>query len=176
MYNLFIFEWYYVIVEREKNPETDKMIIKNVLGRFSIMFEIVPYGRKHRGDIFDPFSGFDRDFFGESDMKPIKTDVIDNGDSYLLEAELPGFKKEDIHIDVENGFLTISANTSSEKEEKCKNGYIRRERYSGSVARSFDVSEINTENITADYVSGVLKLTLPKKDEIKSVSRRIELK
>lgn len=140
------------------------------------MFEITPYGRRHSGEIFDPFKGFDREFFGESKLGLIRTDVLDNGDSYLLEAELPGFSKEDISLDVDNGFLTIKAERHSEKEEKGDNGYIRRERYSGSFARSFDVSEIKVDEIDAEYVDGVLKLMLPKKEEAKLITKKISIK
>ena len=90
------------------------------------------------------------------------TDVSDTGDAFVLECELPGFKKEDISIDVKEELLTISAERKLEDEEK-KAGFVRRERFYGSFTRSFDVSGINTDSIEAKYADGILTLTLPKK-------------
>ena len=135
------------------------------------MFELMPYAT--RRTIMNPFTFFDNDFWGTAGE--IKTDITDTGDAFKLEADLPGFKKEDIKIDLENDRLTISAERKDEHEEKGKNGYIRRERSYGSFTRSFDVSGIDTEKITAAYDKGVLTLTLPKQTEEVPASRRIEI-
>ena len=145
------------------------------------MFELTPFGR--RNDIrnfgnFDPWhdmARFEREFWGDND-KAFKTDIKDEGDHYLLEAELPGFEKEDIKVNVEDGYLTISAERKNETEEKKENGYIRRERRFGSFSRSFDVTSVNTDSITAEYKNGVLALNLPKKDETKPAMTNIEIK
>ena len=97
----------------------------------------------------------------------MKTDVIEKDNSYQLEAELPGFNKEDINIDLKNDILTISANHNENKDEKDENGkYIRRERRSSSYQRSFRVDGLKAEDIIAQYKNGVLTVNIPKKEEI----------
>ncbi|MPN59108.1 18 kDa heat shock protein [bioreactor metagenome] len=94
----------------------------------------------------------------------------------MLEADLPGFDKKDIKIDIDGGYLTINAERHSKSEEKDdKNNYIRCERSYGSFSRSFDVSAINTDAIAASYDNGVLKLTMPKKTPEVPTSRRLEI-
>ncbi|MCR5088363.1 MAG: Hsp20/alpha crystallin family protein [Oscillospiraceae bacterium] len=147
------------------------------------MFELIPFDRRgNRVSAYDPFRMMDeleRSFFGNGNnhsvMSGFRTDVIDTGDAFVLDAELPGFKKEDIKIDVENDCLTISAERKLDESEDRKN-YIKRERFYGSFSRSFDVSAINVDGIQAEYIDGVLKLTLPKKVETVPVSRRLEIK
>lgn len=135
------------------------------------MFELMPYAT--RRTILNPFTFFDSDFWGAAGE--IKTDITDTGDAFKLEADLPGFKKEDIKIGLENDRLTISAERKDEHEEKGKNGYIRRERSYGSFTRSFDVSGIDTSSINAAYNDGVLTLTLPKRPELVPENRQIEI-
>ena len=147
------------------------------------MFELVPYGRKRLATWYNPFEELDdmqRRFvnlnLGESAIADFKTDIRDNGDSYLLEAELPGFKKEDISVDLEGETLTIRAERTDEKEEKDgKGSFVKRERSYGSFSRSFDMTGIRTEDVSAAYENGVLKLTLPKKQETLPTSRRLEI-
>lgn len=136
------------------------------------MFELMPYAT--RRSVMNPFNFFDNDFWGTA-MGEIKTDIRDNGDGYTLEADLPGFKKEDIRIDLENDRLTIAAERKHESEEQGKNGYIRRERTYGSFTRSFDVSGIDTSGITAAYNDGVLSLNLPKRPELVPDNRQIAI-
>ena len=94
----------------------------------------------------------------------------------LLEADLPGFKKEDISVDIEGETLTIRAERTEEKEEKDgKGNFVKRERSYGSFSRSFDMTGIRTEDVSAAYENGVLKLTLPKKQETLPTSRRLEI-
>ena len=96
-----------------------------------------------------------------------KTDIKEEDGKYVLEADMPGFNKEDIKLDVDNDILTISAERHSEHEDKDKAGnYIRCERSYGSYSRSFDVSAIDSEKITATYENGVLTLDMPKKEEL----------
>ena len=144
------------------------------------MFELIPFDRHARSvAAFDPFRELDkleRSFFGNGrDVSSFRTDVTDTGDAYKLEAELPGFKKDDIQIDVENDVLTISAKRSEEKKDE-KHNVVKRERFYGSFSRSFDVSGINVDGIEAAYTDGVLTLTMPKKQELLPVSRRLEIK
>ena len=135
------------------------------------MFELMPYAT--RRTIMNPFTFFESDFWGAAGE--IKTDITDTGDAFKLEADLPGFKKEDIKIGLENDRLTISAERKDEHEEKGKNGYIRRERSYGSFTRSFDVSGIDTSSINEAYNDGVLTLTLPKRPELVPENRQIEI-
>ena len=142
------------------------------------MFGLMPYERRERG-MMDLFNDLDRYFFGGNQMPQTamqcKTDIQDKGDSYLLSAELPGFKKEDIHIDVDGNMLTISAEHNEESEDK-KKGYIRKERRYGSFKRSFDLTGVDSANIGADYTDGILTLDLPKLVKQPDSTRRIELK
>lgn len=108
----------------------------------------------------DPF-GF---LAGTNSMSGFVTDIADHGDSYLLESDLPGFRKEDIHLDLQGDTLTITARRNDEREDR-KEQYIRCERSYGSYQRSFDMSGVDTDNIRATYENGVLRLTLPKKAE-----------
>ena len=146
------------------------------------MFELIPFERRgNRVSTYDPFRMLDemeRSFFGGNNhpaMSTFRTDVTDTGDAFVLDAELPGFKKEDIKIDVENDCLTISAERKLDEEEKQKN-FIKRERFYGSFSRSFDVSGVNVDGIEAAYNDGILKLTMPKKVETVSPTRRLEIK
>ena len=115
------------------------------------------------------------DFFRNTDLAEFKTDVTDEGDHYLLEADLPGFNKEDIHLDLADDTLTIRAERHSNAEKKEKHQVVRVERSYGSYCRSFDLSGIEAENIKAKYADGVLQLILPKKAEIVPASRQIEI-
>lgn len=134
------------------------------------MFELTPYST--RRSMMDPFNFFS-DFFGTNNAPmELRTDITGKGDSFVLEADLPGFKKDDIKIDLENDRLTIKAERHS-NTETTKNGYVRRERSFGSFERSFDVSGIDTAGIKANYTDGVLTLTLPKRPELVPDNRSI---
>lgn len=152
------------------------------------MFELRPFDhRNNHLRTYDPFremeelerAFFGRPFVGErsfAGLSEFKTDIRDQGDSYLLEADLPGFRKEDIHIDLDGDTMTIRAERHSEHEEKDKEGsYLRCERSYGSYQRSFDVSGIEESGLKAEYADGVLKLTMPKKQQTVSSARRIEI-
>ena len=145
------------------------------------MFELIPFDRHtHNLASFDPFrmlDEMDRRFMTSAPaVSAFRTDVMDTGDAFKLEAELPGFKKEDIKIDIENDCLTISAERSADTKEEQKGSYVKRERFYGSFSRSFDVSGINVDAIEAAYTDGVLTVTLPKKAAEVPASRRLEIK
>ena len=139
------------------------------------MFGMIPFDRRD-SSLFDMLDNFERNFFGSSNstVSSFRTDIRDEGDKFVLEAELPGFKKEDIKLDLKDGVLTSSAQHSSENEEK-KDSYVRRERRYGSFSRSFDVSGIQEDHISAAYNNGVLELTLPKAQPVVPASRQIEI-
>lgn len=142
------------------------------------MFELTPFDRK-RNALHDPwkdFWNFGNDFFGNGMPARFKTDIKDMGDKFLLEAELPGFDKNDIKIDINADTLTIHAERNAKTEEKSDDGsYVRRERSYGSLSRSFDISGVNADEITADYTDGVLALSLPKQEAKLPPSRSIEI-
>ena len=144
------------------------------------MFELTPFVKRNHVTTYDPFRLFDemeRSFFKGSELGDFRADIRDTGDAYELEADLPGVKKEDIKVDLDNNYLTISAERHAEKDEKDKKGnYVRRERSYGSYSRSFDVTGVQTEQITAEYPDGVLKLHLPKKQEALPTTRRLEIR
>ena len=142
------------------------------------MFELTPFVSRNRG-IYNPFremEEMERRFFNDEKLTSFKTDIKDLGDTIQLEAELPGFKKEDIKVNIENKYLTISATRESEDSEKDKEGnYIRRERSYGSFSRSFDISGIEADEIAGKYDNGVLILTLPKKSKELPEKRTLQL-
>lgn len=107
----------------------------------------------------------ERPLYGKHAKHLMKTDVKETEDSFQVDIDLPGFQKEDIQIHLEDGYLQVAAKKSMEKEEKNDKGvYLRQERYSGSMARSFYVGDALTpEDIQAKYENGILTLTLPKK-------------
>ena len=143
------------------------------------MFELTPFVRgNHSLAAFDPFKEmeeFDKHFFGRQ-LPAFKTDIRETEQAYILEAELPGFSKEDIHAEVRNGYLTIHAEHKSKNDKKDENNnYIRRERSYGSFTRSFDLSGIKSDEISASYKDGVLLLTLPKAESKLEEGRRLEI-
>ena len=122
-------------------------------------------------DIFDDFMDFrfpdiDKELYGKHAKHVMKTDVKEKDDGYEVIVDLPGFKKDEIDVQLENGYLNISAAKGLDKDETDKKGkYIRRERYAGSMSRSFYVGEDITENdIHAKFENGILKLDVPKKE------------
>ena len=126
-------------------------------------------------NLFDDFmdDNFERNFFGSRNplygkhsKNLMKTDVKETDNGYELDIDLPGFKKDEITAHLEDGYLTVSAAKGVDKDEKDKEGrYIRRERYSGSMTRSFYVGNAVTEqDIKAKYEDGILSLSIPKKD------------
>ena len=134
------------------------------------MFGLVPFkfnnGEINKGvTINDMFN----DFFNDDMLSKFnsggsfKTDIKETPDGYIVHAELPGVKKEDISIDYNNNYLTISATRNNEVEEK-KDSYIRRERSYGSVSRGFYISNVNKDLIKAKFDNGVLNIELPKKE------------
>ncbi|MCD7838942.1 MAG: Hsp20/alpha crystallin family protein [Clostridiales bacterium] len=140
------------------------------------MSEIMFYSRPAYGPFHD-VDQMNNNYYGKNQLRVFNTDIQDNGDSYTLEAELPGFAKEDIQIDIDQDRLTIQAVHKTENDQKDDQGnYLRRERYYGSYSRSFNISDIESSQISAAYENGVLKLTLPKRAVTVPTSRRLEIK
>lgn len=130
-------------------------------------------------NLFDDFFN-DFPFYNDRDMKKaerklyghraknlMKTDIKEKGDSYILEMDLPGFKKDEIQVSLENGYLTVQAARGVDKDEQEKKTgrYIRQERYAGACERSFYVGDdLTQDDIKGEFHHGVLKLTIPKKE------------
>ena len=122
-------------------------------------------------DLFDDwmdfsFPSFDRDFYGNSSRSVMKTDVKETDKGYELDIELPGYQKEDVKAQLKDGYLTVQAVKNVNNDTKNEEGaYIRRERYAGTMSRSFYVGDNVTEaDIQAKFENGVLKLAVPKKE------------
>ena len=127
-------------------------------------------------DLFDEWMDFpfEKEFFGrknplygKNEKNLMKTDVKETEDSFEIDIDLPGFKKENVTTRLENGYLTIQASKGLDKDKEDKEGkYIRRERYAGSCSRSFYIGEgVTQDEIRARFEDGILRLTVPKKDK-----------
>ncbi|MDD4503817.1 MAG: Hsp20/alpha crystallin family protein [Clostridiaceae bacterium] len=147
---------------------------------------LVPYGRKNRGlskgpqDVFNIDNLFDN-FFDDSFMpalftgdNQIKVDIKENEKEYIVEADLPGVKKEEINVELSNDRLTISVARNEEINEE-KENYIRKERRSGSYCRSFYVENVIEDQISAKFENGVLSMVLPKKESGGNKKNQIEI-
>lgn len=126
-------------------------------------------------NLFDDMMNFDfdkefermsRPLYGKHSKNMMKTDVRESEKSYELDIDLPGFSKDEITVQLENGYLSISAAKGLDKDQENKDGkYIRRERYAGSMSRTFYVGDQLTEqDIQAKFENGILQLTVPKKE------------
>ena len=115
---------------------------------------------------FRDFENIDKQLYGKHAAHVMKTDVHENDEGYEVVIDLPGFKKDELNLSLENGYLTVSATKGLDKDEKNKQGkIIRQERYAGSMQRSFFVGDnITHEDIKAKFEDGVLRLSVPKKE------------
>ena len=131
------------------------------------MFEIMPFDRRSYRMSYNPFrelEQMEKNFWGDQQVNPFRTDISETADGYKLEADLPGFKKEEVNVELNNGYLTIEAAKSLDKDDTDKQGrYIRQERYAGSMSRSFYVGEgLEPKDIRAKFENGILQLSIPK--------------
>ena len=131
------------------------------------------FGENLFDDFMDDFSfptlpDVDKELYGKHAKNLMKTDVREKKDSYEVDIDLPGFKKDEIKLELENGYLTISAAKGLDKDETDKKTgkYIRRERYAGNLSRSFYIGEgVKQEDIKAAFKNGILSITVPKEDK-----------
>ncbi len=141
------------------------------------MYELMPYGRDGYSRRFNPFREIEEiekrffsspmTLFEKEESFPIRTDIRDKGDSYLLEADLAGFDKNDIKININDNILTVSACRNKEDRTEENGRFIRCERFAGCYTRQFELVGIDKEKIHAKYENGVLTLELTKKEEEK---------
>jgi len=128
---------------------------------------MLPMPRMHRDvgpDFFEDV--FDDPFFERKDIKLMKTDIKEEDGNVVVEIDLPGYEKEDIKVDLEDGYLTVKAEKNEKKEDDKKGKYIRRERFMGMCSRSYYVgNSVRHEDIKANFKNGILTLTYPKNSE-----------
>ena len=132
----------------------------------------VIYGENMFDNFFDhDFFGGRNPLFGKNSRNLMKTDIheTDDAKAYRLAVDLPGFKQDEITLDLKDGYLTISAEKGLDKDEEDRKGRVlRQERYAGSCSRSFYVGDVKAEDVKAKYESGVLTVLVPKEDLKKS--------
>jgi HSP20 family protein len=147
------------------------------------MFSLVPFSRRNEGLARrNDFWGFDRffdDFFNFTPFSfwgnsPVRADIRETENEWLIDAELPGVDKKDIQIELNDGYLTISVERNDEVNEE-KENFVRRERSYGSYKRCFYVDDVKEDEIKATYKNGILSLTVPKVKPTKKQGKRIDI-
>ena len=124
--------------------------------------------RRHDFDLFDDVFG--DSFFNEGESKLMKTDIKEKKDKYIIDIDLPGYEKEGIKLNIQDGYLTVHASVNKEEKDEEKGKFVRRERYSGACSRSFYVGEsLKEEDIKAKFRNGTLTIEVPKKEEKKEL-------
>ena len=130
------------------------------------MFALTPFRRRSLIGEYDPFREFEhleRRIFGNAAMPDFRIDIREKEDMYILEADLPGFSKEDIHIDLEGAYMTIRAERATPASEGDEGHYLRSERSFDAVERTFELSGVDADGLRATYENGVLTVRMPKK-------------
>lgn len=149
------------------------------------MFGLTPYNRKNNGltarDGFFDFRNVFDDFFNDSFLPgfftaahPIKADIRETEKEYVIDAEIPGVKKEDIKLELRDDTLVIAVERNEQVDEE-RDNYIRKERRYGSYSRCFYVENVRNEDVAAKYNDGILTVTLPKSAESREKKHRIEI-
>ena len=125
-------------------------------------------------DDFDIWGDMFRNpFFSNTEGEIMKTDIKEKGDKYEIDMDLPGYEKDNIKIEIEDGYLVVSANVDTNKEEKEKGKFVCKERYMGSCSRSFYIGEdIKDEDIKASFKNGTLRIEVPKKEEKQEIPEK----
>lgn len=124
--------------------------------------------RRNDFDLFDEM--FSDPFFTGTENKVMKTDIKEKKDKYVIDMDLPGYEKNDIKIDIQDGYLTVHANVNKEETEKDEGKYVHKERYVGECSRSFFVGDnVTEEDIKAKFKNGILTLAVNKKDATKEL-------
>ena len=132
--------------------------------------------RRGNYSLFDDF--FDDDLFTRRDNSLMKTDIKETSDHYIIDMDLPGFDKENIHLSLNNGYLEIKANVSKNNDSS-EEKYVRQERFYGECSRSFYVGDdVDEEDINAQFKNGILKIEIPKKEKLDNSNeiKKIEIK
>ncbi len=133
--------------------------------------------RRNEFDLFNDFFGGD-DFFTRRESAIMKTDIKEKKDSYVIEMDLPGYEKENINLELKDGYLNVSAKVEKEEKDDENETFVHKERFYGHCARSFYVGEqITEEDIKAEFKNGTLRVLVPKKEEKKALpeAKKIEI-
>ena len=127
--------------------------------------------KRNEFDLFD--SMFNDPFFERKEAKWMKTDIKEVGNNYVIEVDLPGYDKDNIQIEMESGYLKVTAKVDNSNEEEEEGKYIHKERYYGECSRSFYVGDnVTEEDIKASFKNGILTLTLPKEEPKKLENKK----
>ena len=127
--------------------------------------------RKHDFDLFEDMFG--DSFFNEGESKLMKTDIKEKKDEYVIDIDLPGYDKEGIKLNIQDGYLTVHAQVNKEENNEEKGKFVRKERYSGECSRSFYIGEdITEEDIKAKFKNGTLTIEVPKKERRKELPEK----
>ena len=127
--------------------------------------------RRHDFDLLDDVFG--DAFFNEGASKLMKTDIKEKEDKYVIYIDLPGYEKEGIELNIQDGYLTVHATVNKDEKDEEKGKFVRKERFSGECTRSFYVGENVTEDeIKAKFRNGTLTIEVPKKEEKKEIAER----
>lgn len=135
---------------------------------------LLPYNKWGLG-LFDFDEVFSPLFTSNLETNNIKADIYETDKDYVLKLNVPGYKKEDITIELDNGYLEVTAKNTKEKIDKSNHEYITRERKTGTISRSFYVGDVSEESITPSLQDGILKITFPIK-EVKPEKKQIKIK
>ena len=133
--------------------------------------------RKNEFDLFNDFFGGD-DFFSRRESSIMKTDIKEKSDKYIIEIDLPGYEKENINLSLKDGYLEVSAKVEKEENNGENEKFVHKERFYGHCSRSFYVGEqITEEDIKAEFKNGILRVSIPKKEEKKELpeAKHIEI-
>ena len=134
--------------------------------------------RRNEFDLFDDFFRGD-DFFTRREQSLMKTDIKEKGDNYIIEMDLPGYEKENINLELKDGYLTVSAKVEKDNSSDENERYVHKERFYGECSRSFYVGDnIEEEDIDAEFKNGILKIDIPKKEDQpdQKETKQIEIK
>ena len=127
--------------------------------------------RRHDFDLFEDMFG--DSFFNEGESKLMKTDIKEKKDEYIIDIDLPGYDKEGIKLNIQDGYLTVHAQVNKEENNEEKGKFVRKERYSGECSRSFYIGEdITEEDIKAKFKNGTLTIEVPKKERRKELPEK----
>ena len=127
--------------------------------------------RRREFDLFDEM--FRDPFFNEGESKLMKTDIKEKKDKYIIDIDLPGYEKEGIKIEIQDGYLTVHASMNKEDNDEEKGKYVRKERYVGECSRNFYVgNQVKEEDVKAKFKNGTLTLEIPKKEERKELPEK----
>lgn len=135
---------------------------------------LTSYNRNNNAfDFIDSaFNELFRPLFYDEKLDSMRTDIKETKDSYILDVEMPGFEKDEISLDIENGYLTVRAAKSEKEEPDKSHRYVRKER-SVSCQRSYYIGDISEDSVKAKYDKGVLTVTLPKKEEERPEPKKV---